>query len=72
MFSHKVTQEEITNARNAGYFDLVEKLSNEYVQQHKTPKYKKFLNWFLKYLPIFDFILAIIGTLIALIALFKK
>lgn len=72
MFFHKITQEEITKAKQDGYMDLFEKLSTEYVKQHKTPAYKRFFNWLLKYLPIFDFIVAISGLVIAIIALLKQ
>lgn len=67
MFFHKVTQEEINKARKDGYLDLVEQLSDEYIKQHKTPKYKKFFNWFLKYLPICDFIVAFIALVVAIL-----
>ena len=66
MFFHKVTQQEITKAKQDGNFDLLDKLTNKFIKQHKTQKYKIFFNWLLKYLPIFDFIVAIIAIIIAL------
>lgn len=71
MFFHKVTQAEITKAKNDGNLMLFEELTSKYVKQHKTPKYKKFLNCFLKYLPILDFIIAVLGIIVAIIALFN-
>lgn len=67
MFFHKVTQAEITKAKKDGYMELFEKLSIEYIKQHKTPRYKRFLNWFLKYLSICDFIVAFIALVIAIL-----
>lgn len=66
MFFHKVTQQEITKAKQDNNFDLFEKLTNKYIKQHKTPTYKIFFNWLLKYLPIFDFVVAVIAIIISL------
>lgn len=71
MFSHKVTQEEITKAKKDGNKELLEQLCSKWVKQHKNPKYKRFFNWIYKNLPLLDLIIACIGVILAILALLK-
>lgn len=50
------------------YYKLFKKINNEYLNKHK---YKIFLEKVLKYLPIFNSIIALLALIISIIALFK-
>ena len=58
MSFNKVSQEEITKTKNDGNLELYEKLSNKYVKQHKTSKFKVFYNWLVKHCAIISMLLS--------------
>lgn len=71
LFFHKVSQEEITKAKNTGNLKLFEKLCNKFNKQHKTPKYKRFYDWLVKHSVIISMILSLGAFITSIIAIFK-
>ena len=69
MFFHKVSQEEISKAKNDGNLELFEKLCNKFNKQHKTSKCKRFYNWLVKHSAIINIFLSITTVVITLITL---
>lgn len=70
MIFHKVTQDEITNAKHNNEIKLMNKLAKKFVKQHKTPTIKRFDNWISSKSSSFSIYISILALIISIIALF--
>lgn len=70
MIFHKVTQEEITNAKHNGEIKLVNKLAKKFVKQHRTQIIKRFDIWISSKSSSFSIYISILALIISIIALF--
>ncbi len=70
MIFHRVTQQEITNAKLENNTKMFNKLSHKFIKQHKTPKFKRFKNFLNSNSNVISMLLSLIAIIISIIALF--